>query len=169
MRRQSVNFKLVFRIIGFLLILEGISMLTALPFTAYFHPNSFNDLHIFKATSDFYPILFAAGITFITGLLLVFITQKAHKKSPTKKEAYLVVSFSWVAISLFGSLPFYLSGYFESFTDSFFETISGFTTTGASILSDIESIPKGLLFGGVLRTGLEEWELLFYHLPYCRF
>ncbi len=146
MRRQSVNFKLVFRIIGLLLILEGVSMLSALPFTGYFHPESLNDFHVFKATSDFYPILLSAGFTFFMGLLSVLLTQKAHKKSPTKKEAYLIVSFSWIAISLYGSLPFYLSGYFGGFTNSFFETISGFTTTGASILNDIESIPKGLLF-----------------------
>jgi trk system potassium uptake protein TrkH len=146
MRRQSVNFKLIFRIIGLLLILEGISMLSALPFTGYFHPESLKDFHVFKATSDFYPILLSSGFTFIVGVLSVLFTKKAHKQSPTKKEAYLVVSFSWIAISLFGSLPFYLSGYFGSFTNSFFETISGFTTTGASILSDIESIPKGLLF-----------------------
>lgn len=146
MRRQSVNFKLIFRIISFLLILEGLSMLTALPFTAYFHFESLTDFHIFKGTSDFYPILIGALITIFTGFVLVFYTRKAHKVSPTKKEAYLIVSFSWIAISFFGSLPFYFSGYFGGFTNSFFETISGFTTTGASILDDIESIPKGLLF-----------------------
>lgn len=121
-------------------------MLTALPFTAYFHYESLNDFHVFKATSDFYPILISSLITIFTGLFLVLYTRKAHKSSPSKKEAYLIVSFSWLFISLFGSLPFYLSGYFGNFTNSFFETISGFTTTGASILNDIESIPKGLLF-----------------------
>jgi trk system potassium uptake protein TrkH len=146
MRRQSVNFKLIFRIISFLLIAEGISMLSALPFTLYFHLDSIHDLHVFKATSDFYPILISSIFTMLFGFGTLLATRKAHKASPTKKEAYLIVSFSWIAISLFGSLPFYLSGYFGGFTNSFFETISGFTTTGASILSDIESIPKGLLF-----------------------
>lgn len=146
MRRQSVNFKLIFRIISFLLILEGLSMLSALAFSAYFHPESLYDFHVFKATSGFFPILISSIITILTGLFLVFFTRKAYQATPSKKEAYLVVSFSWIAISLFGSLPFYLSGYFGGFTNSFFETISGFTTTGASILNDIESIPKGLLF-----------------------
>lgn len=146
MHRQSINFKLIFRIISLLLIIEGISMLTALPFSVYFHPESLNDFQLFKATSDFYPILIAAIVTMLIGLLIVVYTRKLNKVAPTKKEAYLVVSFSWIAISIFGSLPFYLSGYFGSFTDSFFETMSGFTTTGASILSDIESIPEGLLF-----------------------
>jgi len=146
MKRQSVNFKLIFRIISLLLILEGLSMLTALPFTGYFHPESLNDFHVFKATSDFYPILISSIFTIFIGLIILIYTRKVRKATATKKEAYLIVSISWIAISLFGSLPFYLSGYFGGFTNSFFETMSGFTTTGASILQDIESIPKGLLF-----------------------
>lgn len=145
MRRHSVNFKLIFRIIGFLLLLEGFAILSALPFTWYFHPEDIDNFQIFQGTSEFYPILLAAIITAITGFILLVFTWKATKRI-SKKEAYLIVSISWVAISFFGSLPFYLSGYFDSFTDAFFETISGFTTTGASILNDIESIPHGLLF-----------------------
>lgn len=145
MRRQSINFKMVFRVIGFLMILEGFTIFTALPFSWFFHPEGLSDLQIMKGTSEFYPILISGLITIIIGLLSVFYTRNATKNI-SKKEAYLIVSFSWLTISLFGSLPFYLSGYFESFTDSFFETMSGFTTTGASILNDIESIPHGLLF-----------------------
>jgi trk system potassium uptake protein TrkH len=146
MRRQSINFKLIFRIIGILLLMEGFAMLSSIAFSAYYHPDSLQDIHLFKATSDFYPILISSFITAISGLIFVLFTGKAQKANTSKKEAYLVVSFSWVIISLFGSLPFYLSGYFSNYTDAFFETISGFTTTGASILSNIESLPKGLLF-----------------------
>lgn len=146
MRRQSVNFKMIFRVIGFLMILEGLSMLTALPFSWFFHPEGLTDLHIFKATSDFYPILISSLVTILFGLILAIYTRNAKRNATLKKEAYLLVSFSWVAISIFGALPFYLSGYFHTYTDAFFETISGFTTTGASILQDIESIPQGLLF-----------------------
>ena len=61
-----------------------------------------------------------------------------------KKEGYLIVSLVWVVFSIFGAIPFVMSGSTLSFTDAFFETMSGFTTTGASILNDIESLPKGM-------------------------
>ncbi|MCK5775908.1 MAG: hypothetical protein KAH25_07030, partial [Bacteroidales bacterium] len=145
MRRQSVNFKLVFRIIGFLLILEGVAMLTALPFSWFFHPQGILDFKLMDGENDFYPILTAGIFTLLIGFIAFFITRSANKNT-TKKEGYLIVSFSWLTISFFGALPFYLSGFFESYTDAFFETISGFTTTGASILNDIEAVPEGLLF-----------------------
>lgn len=145
MRRQSVNFKLVFRILGFLLIQEGLAILTSLGFSFYYHPEGIYDFHLMKGTSEFYPILISGLFTLLVGLFTTIYTRKANKNL-SKKEGYLIVSFSWIAISLFGALPFYLSGYFNSFTDSFFETMSGFTTTGASILNDIEAVPQGLLF-----------------------
>ena len=145
MRRQSVNFKLVFRIMGFLLILEALAILTALPFSWYFHPEGLQDFSLMKGSSDFYAILLSGALTFFIGLGTFIYTRKANKNT-TKKEGYLIVSLSWIVISVFGSLPFYFSGYFASYTDSFFETMSGFTTTGASILNDIEAVPQGLLF-----------------------
>jgi trk system potassium uptake protein TrkH len=145
MHRQSVNFKLVFKTLAFLLMIEGLAILTSLPFSLYYHPNGIHDLHLLQGSSEFYPILFSGLLTILTGLVTFLITRKASKNI-SKKEGYLIVSFSWIAISLFGALPFYLSGYFESYTDAFFETMSGFTTTGASILNDIEAIPHGLLF-----------------------
>jgi len=74
-----------------------------------------------------------------------FITRKANR-AIGKREGYIIVSVAWVVISLFGTLPYLISGAIPSFTDAYFETISGFTTTGASILTDIEIVPKGLLF-----------------------
>ena len=62
------------------------------------------------------------------------------------REGFLVVSLSWILLSLFGALPFVFSGAIPSFMDAFFETVSGFTTTGATILSDVEALPKSLLF-----------------------
>jgi trk system potassium uptake protein TrkH len=93
------------------------------------------------------------------GLHLVFILQmvgmgllslilRSIARAPTEltiREGFLIVSLSWITLSLFGSIPFMASGYIPEFTDAFFETISGFTTTGATILEDIESIPKSLL------------------------
>jgi len=92
------------------------------------------------------PGLITSGlITIITGIVLWYYTRKA-RKNIGRREGYLIVSSAWIVISLFGTLPYILSGSIPDFTNAFFETISGFTTTGASILTDIESVPKGILF-----------------------
>lgn len=90
--------------------------------------------------------LFGAG--FIVSLVgvVVMATTKAHKKELNKRDGYIVVSFGWIVMALTGTLPYVMTGSIPSFTDAFFETMSGYTTTGASILNDIEAIPKGILF-----------------------
>ena len=80
----------------------------------------------------------------ITGSLAVGI--KPQKTNIYAKDGYAIVALTWILMSLFGALPFYLSGHIPSFTDSFFETVSGFTTTGSTILSNVEALPKSLLF-----------------------
>lgn len=88
----------------------------------------------------------AAGLlTIFSGTLLMFITR-GHRKEIKKREGYIVVTFGWLFMSLSGMLPYLASGAIPSVTNAFFETISGYTTTGASILSDIESLPNGILF-----------------------
>lgn len=71
---------------------------------------------------------------------------KPKDKTFRAKEAFTAVALAWVAMSIFGALPFYFSGYFNNFIDCVFESISGFTTTGATILTNIELLPKGILF-----------------------
>ena len=87
----------------------------------------------------------AGGITLFAGMLLMFVTRD-HKKEIKKREGYIVVTFGWLFMSLSGMLPYLASGAIPNVTNAFFETISGYTTTGATILSDIESLPKGILF-----------------------
>ncbi len=83
----------------------------------------------------------------IAGAAFLFIITRKHKvKAFSAKDGFFFVSTSWVLASLFGCLPFYLSGTIPSFVDAFFETMSGYTTTGASILTEIESLPKCMLF-----------------------
>jgi trk system potassium uptake protein len=108
-------------------------MLTSLP---YAFANKGNDQ---------IPIIIAAGISLLCGSFLNFLT-KGEKQNLGRKEGYFIVSTGWIVISFFGALPFYISREIPDFTDAFFETISGFTTTGASILNDIESMSKGLLY-----------------------
>jgi trk system potassium uptake protein len=90
------------------------------------------------------PILLAAIITIMCGLFLSVIYYK--NASINFKEGFVLVSLGWIVASVFGSLPYLLSGYLASFADAFFETVSGFTTTGASVVSDVEAWPRGLLF-----------------------
>ena len=77
---------------------------------------------------------------------LVMLGTRNHRKEIKKREGYVIVTFGWIFMSLVGTLPYIFTGAIPSFTNAFFETMSGYTTTGASILTDIESIPKGVLF-----------------------
>ncbi len=90
-------------------------------------------------------ISMAALITLFTGTLFMF-TTRGHSKEVKIREGYIIVTFGWIFMALSGSLPYVISGAIPGFTNAFFETMSGYTTTGASILNDIESIPKGILF-----------------------
>ncbi|MDT8393148.1 MAG: potassium transporter TrkG [Bacteroidales bacterium] len=130
---KGINFRVIIRIIGFLLIIEGSFMLTGLPFSLYYGEDSFMSL------------IYSGLITGITGIILWFSTRR-HPRNIGKKEGYVIVAVTWIVISLFGTLPFLISGTIPNFTNAFFETISGFTTTGATILTDIETLPKGILF-----------------------
>lgn len=89
---------------------------------------------------------FALAIAALTAAGFIAVRKKPKKTSIYAKEGYVIVALTWIFMSLFGALPFYVSGYIPSFVDAFFETVSGFTTTGSTILSNIEGLPKSLLF-----------------------
>lgn len=84
-------------------------------------------------------------VVVVAGIVSMVLTRK-HKKEINKREGYIVVTFGWIIMSLSGTLPYVLTESIPSFTNAFFETMSGYTTTGATILNDIEIIPKGVLF-----------------------
>ena len=128
-----MNLKIIFRVLGFLLIIEGVAMLLALLVSMVYNEH------------DLLAILISSLINIGTGGAFVFSTQKANKDIG-KREGFIIVSLVWIVFSFFGSLPFVLSGSIPHFTDAFFETMSGFTTTGSSILNDIEALPHGMLF-----------------------
>ena len=130
-----INYKVILNFIGFLLIIDGIAMMVGIPFSLYYGDNDVQ-------------VLLLTGIAIaIAGFFLYYFTKNINKdKEITKREGYIVVSLGWVVMSLFGALPFVFHGSIPSYTDAFFETMSGFTTTGSSILNNIESIPHGLLF-----------------------
>ena len=80
-----------------------------------------------------------------TGAMLAYICRGAGR-DVSRKDGYIVVTLIWVIFSLFGTLPYLLSGAIPDFTDAFFETMSGFSTTGSTILEDIEALPHSILF-----------------------
>ncbi|MCF0121277.1 MAG: TrkH family potassium uptake protein, partial [Oscillospiraceae bacterium] len=90
-------------------------------------------------------LLLTAVITFVIGSALKFVTRKSSDIIYAR-EGFITVALTWVCLSAFGALPFTLSGEIPSYIDAFFETVSGFTTTGASILNDVEAMSHGLLF-----------------------
>ncbi len=90
-------------------------------------------------------ITLAAIVTMLIGVLSMFYTR-GHKKEVKRKEGYMIVTFGWLVMSASGMLPYLFSGAIPDVTNAFFETISGYTTTGATILNDIESLPEGILF-----------------------
>ncbi len=95
--------------------------------------------------NDYPSFILSSGLTLLAGLSAFLPVRKAPLELG-RRDGYLIVTGGWVLFSLFGTLPFLLTGSIPDFTDAFFETISGFTTTGASILNDIESMSHGILF-----------------------
>ncbi len=91
-------------------------------------------------------ISFALTVAALSATGLLCMRKKPKKATIYAKEGYVIVALSWILMSLFGALPFYFSGHIPNFTDAFFETVSGFTTTGATILKNVEALPKSLLF-----------------------
>ncbi len=130
---KRFNFKLVVHIIGALLLIESFFVMLA-GIVAYSYDGY-----------DAPYFLRSFLITLAMGALFLFVGRGAEKKLGNR-EGYMIVSLVWVIFSLFGALPFYMSGAIPSYTDAFFETMSGFTTTGSSILTSIEVLPHGILF-----------------------
>ncbi len=131
---MKFNFPVIVNILSILLIMNGGLMFLSLPFSFYF------------GEGDLHSILGSAGITCGIGFIAWFFTRNNKNKELKKRDGYLIVTFGWIFMSLFGCLPYVLSGSIPSFTNAFFETISGYSTTGASTLTDIEAVHKGILF-----------------------
>ncbi|MCH7399484.1 TrkH family potassium uptake protein [Belliella sp. DSM 107340] len=128
-----IHYKAIGKIMGALLMLLAFLMLPGLAFSFYF------------GSQDEMALIGSAFISFVVGASLYFSFSK-QDQNIRKREGYLIVSLSWLFMSLFGMLPYILSGSIQNIPDAIFETVSGLTTTGASILNDIEAMPAGILF-----------------------
>lgn len=129
----NLNYKIVVFLMGVLLLFNGgLMLLSAL--VSY----SYQDGVAFEIT------LAAFLVLSIGALFMLFGRQ--HEKQIQKREGYLIVSLGWILMAVSGTIPYLLTGTFTDFASSFFEAMSGYTTTGASVLNDIEILPKGVLF-----------------------
>ena len=125
------NYKTVFFTLGILQIILGVSMF--IPIIVQFFYSEID--------SSFFG---SSIVTIIFGTLF-FLSNLDHDKKLNLQQAFLLTALSWISIAVFGSLPFVFSSIELSITDSFFESMSGITTTGSTIISDLENAPKGLL------------------------
>ena len=125
-----MNFRLVFRVTGKTLLVLAVSMLLPL-------------LVCLLYREDPVPFLLAIAMTGVAGFALSLIPSDDHL---FPREGFFAVALIWLLVGACGALPFYFCGYFESYIDCFFESVSGFTTTGSSILTAVEPLPKGILF-----------------------
>ena len=125
-----MNFRLVFKLTGKTLMVEAGALLLPLMVCLYYR-------------EDPRPFLYTITILVVVGFLLSLLKSNDHF---FPREGFFAVALIWILVSATGALPFYFSGYFPTYIDCFFESASGFTTTGASILTAVEPLPKGILF-----------------------
>ncbi|MBK5099791.1 MAG: TrkH family potassium uptake protein, partial [Desulfobacteraceae bacterium] len=136
-----MHFRVITRFIGILTIFLGISMAGPLLVSVMYKDNST------------WALLLSALITSSVGLILLISTRNQEDNHLSHRDGVTVVTLGWIMAGLFGTLPYLFSGAIPSFTNAYFESISGFTTTGATIFTDIESLPEGIL----LWRSLTQW------------
>ncbi|MBT3310967.1 MAG: TrkH family potassium uptake protein [Desulfobacterales bacterium] len=129
-----MRWRFIISITGILLLFLSLAMALSLLVGLYYRDQSV------------IPLLKSIGTTAVAGASCFFIFRESRIDHISQREGMAIVAIGWTVIGFFGALPFYLSGFFPEFVNAFFESVSGFTTTGSSILNDIESLPKGLLF-----------------------
>jgi trk system potassium uptake protein TrkH len=127
-----MNYRSIIAALGVVLIIIGLAMILPLIWSLYY------------GDYDWSAFLFSSIVTMMTGLIAYKAT--GITRDFRSKEAFAVVSLSWIIASVFGAAPYLLTGTFATFSEAFFETMSGFTTTGASVLTNIEVLPHGVLF-----------------------
>ena len=125
-----MNIRLVIKLVSKVLIVEAGCMLPSLLVALYYGESPL-------------PFLYAVALLLLFGFPFSFLKADSRFYA---REGYLTVGLAWLLLSLFGALPFFFSGLSESFVDCFFESVSGFTTTGGTILTAVEGLPKGILF-----------------------
>ena len=144
-----INFRIISKILGSLLFIEAFFMACCLAMAFTFHED---DVLAFTMSTLF---------TFAGAFLFLYFGDGA-RNSLSRRDAYVVVTLTWVVFSFFGMFPFLVHGSMTSMTDAYFETMSGFTTTGATVIDDVESLPHGLLFWRSLMQWIGGLGIVFF-------
>lgn len=144
-----INWKLIAKILGSLLFIEAFFMACCLIMTIIY-----NEADI--------PMFITSTATTLTGAFLFRYWGHEAENSLSRRDAYVVVTLVWVVFSLFGMMPFLLSGAVTNLADAYFETMSGFTTTGATVIDDVESLSHGLLFWRSLMQWIGGLGIVFF-------
>ena len=144
-----VNFRIIYKIIGSLLFLEAFFMGWCLVIGLVHHED------------DVLAFLVSMLLTFGCGFLSLYFGRDAEN-ALSRRDAYVVVTAAWVIFSFFGMFPFLIHGSILNFTDAYFETMSGFTTTGASIIDDVERLPHAILFWRSLMQWIGGLGIVFF-------
>ena len=144
-----INFRIISKILGSLLFIEAFFMACCLIMAFSFHED---DELAFMASTI---------LTFGGAFVFLFFGHEAEN-SLSRRDAYVVVTLTWVVFSFFGMFPFLIHGSMTSITDAYFETMSGFTTTGATVIDDVESLPHGLLFWRSLMQWIGGLGIVFF-------
>ena len=144
-----VNFRIIYKIIGSLLFLEAFFMGWCLALAFVHHED------------DLLAFLVSMLLTFGCGFLSLYFGRDAEN-ALSRRDAYVVVTAAWVIFSFFGMFPFLIHGSILNFTDAYFETMSGFTTTGASIIDDVERLPHAILFWRSLMQWIGGLGIVFF-------
>jgi len=129
-----MNVRLILNVIGIALIFLSVFMIFPV------------SVSLIYKQSDTIQLAKSLFVTLVSGAALYLLTRKHKREEIRHREAFIIVTFTWIVMSFFGSIPFMLTDTFHSFTDAYFESMAGFTTTGSSVLNDIEAVPKGILF-----------------------
>jgi len=130
---MGLNIRAIINVLGLMLMINGAFMLTCLSATFYY-----------KCT-DLIPILVSATATIGLGLLMFVLSRIRTRPNIKRREGFLIVTLGWMVMALSGSLPYMLSGVLPGLADAYFESMSGFTTTGASVISDLRLVQKDIL------------------------
>ncbi len=130
---SKLNFKIISHLMGLLLMVNGGFMLLSACVSWYYNDGVLVEM-------------FWSGTVALGVGALVMLATKNHRKEIQKREGYIIVTFGWIFMALIGTLPYLFTGAIPSFTNAFFETMSGYTTTGSTILTDVEVLPRGVLF-----------------------
>ena len=144
-----VNYKIISKIIGSLLFIEAFFMSWCLGVSFIFNED------------DHMAFLISIVLTMAAGFLFLLFGNRSDN-SLSRRDAYIVVTAVWMIFSIFGMLPFLIHGSITNICDAFFETISGFTTTGASIIDDVEVLPHGILFWRSLTQWIGGLGIVFF-------